>query len=73
MTTSQPCYFSTCPALAAKGHDYCTVHLPEAILERARTIVLNNFGPFLARSCPTDRVLLSKLRDDILHDLEETV
>lgn len=62
------CGYPTCVALTAKGREYCTVHRPEEIAKRIRAIVENNFGPAIAASPE-----LRKLRDDILHDLENTI
>lgn len=70
--TLRPCRFPQCPAFAVMGRETCTVHLPEKIVERARCIVQNNFGPAIA-SGGLDSMAAIKLRDDILHQLQETV
>lgn len=60
-----------CPAYAAAGTPYCTVHQPEAILNRAEAIVRNNFGPAIAAGL-LSKEEATKLRDDILYQLKET-
>lgn len=70
--TLKPCVFPKCPAFAKDGRETCSVHLPEKIIERAEAIVLNNFGPAIA-SGGLDGQAAVKLRDDILHQLKETV
>jgi len=60
-----------CPAFAKPGTPYCTVHQPEAILQRAEAIVRNNFGPAIAAGL-LSKEEATKLRDDIIWQLKET-
>jgi hypothetical protein len=68
-----PCKYGAglCPAFAKAGTLYCTVHQPEAILQRAEAIVRNNFDPAIAAG-HISRAQAVKLRDDIIFQLKES-
>lgn len=72
---TRPCLFNyangqRCVATAAPGWHYCAVHHPEKILERAKNVAFNNFAPAIAASDAATSVLLKRVYDDLLYDLE---
>jgi hypothetical protein len=72
----KPCAFPLCPAITGvDAKTFCPVHSPDQVLARVRAIIKNNFDPYVAGRSLTiaERTALWKLRDDILHDLTETV
>lgn len=62
----RPCQWPRCPALTSSQHSHCSVHRPEAILERVKGIILKRFGNAGSKDLVT-------LQDEILKDMEQTV
>lgn len=62
----KPCQWPRCPALTGSQHSHCSVHRPEAILERVKRIILKRFSNAGSKDLVT-------LQDEILKDMEQTV
>lgn len=76
----RPCGFKLCPAFAVDGHEFCQVHSPHQILNRAKAIVSRHVAAAKTidegeSSTPPTAFddLLTKLCAAILRDLSETV
>lgn len=70
----RPCGFERCPAFAVDGHEFCPVHSPSRVLDRARQIINNEFADALVQPISKASAdLLIKLRADIHRDLDHTV
>lgn len=71
---AETCAFPECIAQTVHGR-LCPVHQPEAIRERLDSIVLNHFGPLLARyaSQPDTVRHIAQLRQDLMFDLASTI
>lgn len=74
------CAFGSCPAIPTDDREYCPCHRPEEILKRAINIVRNNFDLMivgakhnLMNGLRSEPDLLTRLREDIVYDLEHTV